>query len=409
MRFRNCDPARDREAARRIWREVGWLEKGKDEMMDDLLSIGHALVAEVSGEAECLVTSAPGVMRYLDEDLPLVEYTSVATSRVGRRQGLATRTMARTMAADVADGAIVARVCAFDQGFYNQVGFGAGGYEHLISFDPAALMVAVKPRLPRRLTVDDAPLLHASRLARRRGHGGVNYPSPAITRVDMRWADNGFGLGYSDGPGGALTHHFWCEADKPEHGPYHVNWMAYQSNEQLLELLGLLKGLSDQIALVRMQEPQGVQLQDLLDRPARHRRMTRRSDFENHMTAYAYWQVRICDLGQCLARTHLPAGEVRLNLRLTDPIAALLDDNAAWRGVGGEYVVTLGPTSSAHPGSDTSLSTLSASINAFSRLWLGVRPATGLAATDDLSGPQSLLEELDRVLLLPEPKPDWEF
>ncbi len=409
MRFRDCDPGRDKEAARRIWREVGWLEKGKDEMMDDLLSIGHAVVAEVNGEVECLVTSAPGAMRYLNEDLPLAEYTTVATSRVGRRQGLATRTMARTIAADVADGAIVARVCVFDQGFYNQVGFGAGGYEHHLAFDPAALTVSARPRLPRRLTMDDAPLMHASRLARRRGHGGVGYHSPAITRVDMRWADNGFGLGYCDGPEGELTHHFWCNADKPEHGPYHVNWMAYQSNEQFLELMGLLKGLSDQVALVSMREVPGIQLQDLLDRPARYRRVTRRSEFENQMTASAYWQVRICDLAQCLARTHLPAGKVRFNLRLADPIAALLDEDSQWRGVGGEYVVTLGPTSSARPGSDPSLPALSASVNAFSRLWLGARPATGLAATDDLAGPQSLLEELDRVLLLPDPKPDWDF
>jgi hypothetical protein len=48
-------------------------------------------------------------------------------------------------------------------------------------------------------------------------------------------------------------------------------------------------------------------------------------------------------------------------------------------------------------------------VNAFSRLWLGVRPASGLAVTDDLAGPSALLEQLDRVLLLPEPKPDWDF
>jgi hypothetical protein len=38
-----------------------------------------------------------------------------------------------------------------------------------------------------------------------------------------------------------------------------------------------------------------------------------------------------------------------------------------------------------------------------------VRPATGLAITDELSGPSILLSQLDRCLKLPEPKPDWDF
>jgi len=38
-----------------------------------------------------------------------------------------------------------------------------------------------------------------------------------------------------------------------------------------------------------------------------------------------------------------------------------------------------------------------------------VRPATGLAVTDELEGPQELLEELAWVLRLPDPKPDWDF
>jgi hypothetical protein len=48
-------------------------------------------------------------------------------------------------------------------------------------------------------------------------------------------------------------------------------------------------------------------------------------------------------------------------------------------------------------------------VGAFTRLWLGVRPASGLAITDDLCAPPALLDQLDRVLRLPEPKPDWDF
>jgi hypothetical protein len=100
---------------------------------------------------------------------------------------------------------------------------------------------------------------------------------------------------------------------------------------------------------------------------------------------------------------------VRLNLRLDDPIARFLEEDAPWRGVGGGYVVQLGPTSEAAPGQDPALPTLHASVGAFTRLWLGVGPARGLAATDALVGPPELLAALEGALLLPAPKVDWDF
>jgi hypothetical protein len=42
-------------------------------------------------------------------------------------------------------------------------------------------------------------------------------------------------------------------------------------------------------------------------------------------------------------------------------------------------------------------------------MWIGVRPATGLAMTDSLAGPDDLLRRLDEALRLPEPQPDWDF
>ena len=77
--------------------------------------------------------------------------------------------------------------------------------------------------------------------------------------------------------------------------------------------------------------------------------------------------------------------------------------------MGGEYVVEFGPESSAVPGSEPGLPTLEAGVGAFTRLWLGVRPAGGLAATDQLSGPPALLSDLDQILRLPIPKADWDF
>ena len=46
--------------------------------------------------------------------------------------------------------------------------------------------------------------------------------------------------------------------------------------------------------------------------------------------------------------------------------------------------MTLGEQCAAEPGRDAGLPDLRASINAFTRLWLGVRPATGLSITDQL-------------------------
>jgi hypothetical protein len=158
-----------------------------------------------------------------------------------------------------------------------------------------------------------------------------------------------------------------------------------------------------------MCEPPGLQLQDLIDRPFQQIIATENSKYESKIEAHAYWQMRILDLPGCLARTRLRGGELRLNLRLTDPIESLLDEDAPWRGVGEEYIVMFGDPSSAERGTDPTLATLATTVNAFTRLWLGVRSATSLAVTDELSGPEDLLQELDWVLRLPQPHPDWGF
>jgi hypothetical protein len=185
--------------------------------------------------------------------------------------------------------------------------------------------------------------------------------------------------------------------------------MAYQTKEQFLELMALLKNLGDQVHLVRMVEPAGIQLQDLIAQPFKQHSISGQSQFQTGVDALAWWQMRICDLPECLARTHLRGETVRLNLKLTDPIERFLNPDAPWHGIGGDYVVALGPDSSAKAGTDPALPTLSASAGAFTRLWLGVLGASGLAVTDELDGPQDLLEALDRAFCLPEPQIDWPF
>ena len=410
MTFRPYDKEKDHEAAHRIWREIGWIEDDKVEPMDLAISAGRANVAEVNGDAECLVLTAPAQMRHLEEDLSLIAVTAVTTSRVARKQGLAGRLTAQSVAEDVADGALLAGLGIFDQGYYDRLGFGNGPYTRIARFDPAALMVEPARRPPRRLTIDDWELVHSGRLIRRRGHGSVNLLAPEMTHAEMIWSKQGFGLGYCDGPDGALSHHVWIGvAENVENGPYSVRWMVFQTADQLRELLGVIRNLGDQVHGIRVIDPPGIQLQMFIDRPFRLERMTRKSRFDAKSESWSWMQFRICNLAECLARTKLRGDEVRFNVKLADPIAEFLPDDAPWRGVAGEYVVTLGSSSGAEEGTDAALPTMIASVNAFTRLWLGVGPATGLAVTDDLDAPRELLEQLDWVLRLPDPQPDWDF
>ena len=408
MDFRPYDPERDKEAALRIWREVGWLDD-QEEGFQLFLSAGKAIVADLEGSAECMVITLPGAMRYLEEDLPLSAVGAVTTGRIARKQKLASRLTALAVANSAADGALVSALGMFEQGYYNRLGFGTGSYVHDVSFDPADLAVDITPRIPTRITKDDWQAVHASRINRVRSHGAINLDSPDGTRGEMVGDKNAFGLGYYDGPNGELTHHLWINPREAESGPYKVKWAVWQTGEQFLELMAVVKSLGDQVHLINMDEPQGIQLQDLLRRPLTNSAVSKQSKFEVKNTAGAYWQARILDLPGCMARTHLPCGDVRFNLRMTDPIETLLDDAAPWHGVSGDYVVTLSPDSSAVPGTDPSLPALSASVNAFTRMWLGVRPASGLAVTDELSGPPELLRALDRALMLPSPHLGWEI
>jgi hypothetical protein len=407
IRFYN--PEKDRHAVHRIWREVGWIEDERDEKaMDIFLESGFSVIGEVDGQAECMVNTDAGTLQYLEAEVPATLIDGVTTSRIARKRGFAQRLTAHAIASEAHSGADVAVLGVFEQGFYNRLGFGNGSYEYWCTFDPAQLVVPVDARAPTRLTSEDWEAVHASRRARLRWHGACSFHAPEFTHADMLWSDNGFGLGYFDDTGD-LTHHLWCSVKDVEGGPYRVSWMAYRSRDQFLELLSLLRSLGDQVRSVRLHEPGGVQLQDVLRDPFKTRQITRRSPHENKMTASAYWQARILNLKNCLEMTHLEGEPVSFNLALTDPIEAYLPGDSVWRGIAGDYVVTLGPTSGAVEGTDASLPTLGASVNAFTRMWLAVRPASRLGWTDELSGPPDLIWELDHALRLPRPSSDWDF
>lgn len=410
--FRLYDKSRDRECVHRLLREVGWLIDDKEEAHDDIIGADKAHIAEMNGEAECLVCTAPGTIRHVSADIPLSGVTGVATSRIARRRGLAGRLTAHSIAQSVADGAVVSGLGMFEQGFYNKLGYGTGTYEHRITIEPHRfLLPSDRPRVPVRLTMNDFERIHECRLNRLRLHGACSFTPARLTRFEMAITKNGFGLGYEETPGGPLTHTLWAGARTDvETGPYTVRWLEYQTREQFMELMLLLRDLADQVYAIRITEPPDIQLQDCIQRPIEQRRIARAIDADAFFDTLAYWQMRICKVEECLKLTHLPGtDEVRFNLVLTDPIERMLPDDAPWRGVAGEYVVTIGPECHAERCSDSSLPTMRASVNAFTRLWLGVRPPSGLSTTDDIDAPQQLLEQLDWTMRLPTPHIDWDF
>lgn len=48
-------------------------------------------------------------------------------------------------------------------------------------------------------------------------------------------------------------------------------------------------------------------------------------------------------------------------------------------------------------------------MDTFTRLWMGVGTPTSSSVTDDLYAPNHLLKQLDEILRLPKPHPDWDF
>ncbi|MBC8214717.1 MAG: GNAT family N-acetyltransferase [Candidatus Marinimicrobia bacterium] len=411
MIFRNYNAKNDNKKALRIWQECGWLDDDKNDKagFDAFMNSVVCRIIDINDSPECMVTSTECTLQYQNEILPLSCVTSVNTSRIARKKGFALQLTAQVIAEDAKNGADVSTLGMFEQGFYNKLGYGTGGYEHIISFDPSHLRINVNHRTPTRLSADDWEKIHHSRINRLSKHGYVNPKSSKITKAETLWSPNGFGLGYFD-KSNILTHHLWFSVDKNmESGPYRIAWMSYQNYEQFLELMAVVKSLGDQIRLVSMHEPSGIQMQDLLDKPFRNRIITKKSDYEHGMKAVAYWQMRICNLVNCLQKTHLNCTEFQFNLKLTDPIEKFLTNKTQWRGISGNYIINLGESSNAEKGHNSSLPTLTTTVNAFTRLWLGVVPASGLVVTDDISAPKELIEKLDLALRLPRPTPDWEY
>ena len=125
--------------------------------------------------------------------------------------------------------------------------------------------------------------------------------------------------------------------------------------------------------------------------------------------AAAWWQARICDVEAAVAAVSVPGRPVRFVAELSDPVEALLPEGSAWRGCGGVYTISLGESSSATRGAADGLPVLRATINDFSRLWLGAANAAGLAMAGRIEAPRHLVDELHRLMRLPKPMLDWDL
>lgn len=411
MNYRPYDPEKDREAAQGIWEEIKWIDRDDEDdakAMEYFLAESRTLVADVNGQAECLVASAPGTILHLNQEINLGIVAAVTTSLIARKLGLASRLTAELIAQDVAAGAEASALGMFEQGFYSRLGFGTGPYEHNVHFNPAHLQINKKAAAPERLTTDQYADIHSALIKRWRGHGSVQVLPLGHTRSELIWTEDSCGFGYRD-KAGELTHFIWGEL-KDEHGPLKITALAYRNREQLLELLALIRNLGDQIYKVSLVEPVHVQLQDLIKEPFRNQNISEGGKYEQLNSAEAFWQIRINNLETCLAKTKLSAPkELKFNLTLKDPITEFLSNEHSWNGIGGDYRVSLGADCKTAEGFEDSLPVLCASVGGFSRLWLGCANANALASSGEISGPQSLIDDLDKTLRMPIPKTGWDF
>ena len=224
-------------------------------------------------------------------------------------------------------------------------------------------------------------------------------------QAEFAWFENGFGFGYRD-DAGRLTHFISGEL-KDEYGPFKVRTMAYRNTDQLLELLRLLHEMADQFRSVDMNEPPEVQLQVLLRDPLRERERSEKAEHASFHHAVAWWQGRILDLEAAVAARHWLGGELRFNVTISDPVADRV--GGAWPGVGGDYTVVVGENSYTEAGHSNGPLLLECSVASFTRLWLGVAPASSLAVTDQFEAPPELINRLDDALRLPTPRVGIDF
>lgn len=409
MRVESYDSKLHLESCTRIWREVSWLPDWPTGVaaMERYFRENPCLVAEIDGEVEGMAVAVPGTLRHLESGIPFLAVTSVTVGNAGRKRGLGTLVTGEATARGASEGCLVAGLGIFEQGYYNRLGYGNGPYNRIVTFCPSDLPRDLPyPERVCRLGHENLEEVYGNVCGRMPCHGQATL-GKSFYDAELQWESKSVGLGCRD-TDGLLTHHVWY-TPSGERGPHRVSWLCYRSGRELLELLGLIRSLGDQVDLMTMEEPPHIQFQDLMKTPMRSMRMLAGDGKRVGMRAFSYTQARILDLPGVLAKTSLPRGEVAFNLSINDPISGIISDRYGWKGCAGDYTVVLGPQCSAETGHTRGLDGMSAGIGAFTRLWLGVRPPSVLALTDEIKAPGRLLQGLDELLRLPEPRFNCDF
>jgi len=416
--FRPFDAETDTAAVARIWHETRWIDADNDAQrraLEAFLSGGSADVGVIDGSAECLVHRTPGTIDYDDQVLAASVISAVTTSHVGRRQRLASTLTARAIAQAGQDGAVVALLGMFEQGFYDRFGFGTGAPTLVATFDPDSLRVGGTPyRPPVRLGLEDGVAMGDAMRRRLGHHGRVTLDAPDLLVAEWGFMERPFALGYRDGD--RITH-FVAGSLKDENGPFEIQVASYETGDQLLELLRLLHELGDQVHSVELMEPAHLQLHPLIDTPNRQRSRSRRGPHETGTRVATWWQFRVLDVPAAVAARRWVGPPVEFDLVVSDPIDELLADpvdRMGWTGPAGSYRIRIATESSGERIADADAAgegrpLLRCSIGSFSRLWFGVQPATALALTSEIDAPAALLDQLDAALLLPRPQPGQFF
>jgi len=399
--IRPYKPETDTDAIWRIWVEIGWLEPSDSvEGIGWTFADGQAFVGEVNGTPEVSINAVPGSIRHGSTDVPLSMITALTASRVARRQRVGSRLVGQSVADARHRGAHVSALGIFDQGYYDKFGFGTGSYERSSTFDPASLSIPPPDKDPRRLTADDAEEMLAAMQRQMLPHGQVRVNYPGEMRAGMTWQAKLSAFGFETD--GVLTHFFYGKMES-EDGPLFVHDLVYQTPEQLLELLGFIASFADQTTAVTLHDdPSVIVLHDFIERPFRHRQVTTGSKSPVQTTSRQWWQIRINNVAEALTVLETD-NDLSFGLAVTDPIGPYLPDDSSWTGESGNYVVELGPTTTCRPGEITGLPTVTCSINALTRWWLGVASASTLAASDNFAASAELLAALDQAVRLPTP------
>lgn len=392
-----------------IWMDVGWLMQGQEELANLWFDSADALVGEHDNEAVALGLAHSGTFCHTahSQDLSFCAISAVTVAFHGRKLGFAGTLTAELLAWGAERGEVFAGLGMFEQGFYDRLGFANFPYTRIAEFRPSELILSGSfSSDPVRLSKQNWQEIHQSRINRLRFHGSVNL-APVITRADMEINKKTFAIGFRN-TNGEMTHHYVVRSVRGEHGPMSIIWMAFQTQLQFKDILLSIKSFGDQIDIVSLQEPSGIQFQSLLRKPISTNRQSANSAGHKAGIRTGSWsQGRILDVEKCINGMNCVGKECNFNLILTDPIEKYLDSSLEWRGCGGEYTIRFSSQSNVKRGITEGLPVMKCSVNTFSKLWTGTVKASMLPYTDQITAPSSLLEKLDKTLSLPEPFFDW--